>query len=72
MLDPEMVQAAKPYIQNQGISLAEYIRNLMEKDIQSKHSTQSNKKKMLLNKAGSITSSGDGKEAINHNDIYGN
>jgi hypothetical protein len=56
--------------QPEYISLSQYVRELLKKQIQEKIKTKNSKKAKLLAMAGCIKTNGNGFEAVNHNDIY--
>lgn len=72
LLDYNTLKKAKQRLKNakKKTSLASYIRDLMSKDIQIETTNKATKYQKLLSAQGFIQSTGDGKEAQNHNDIY--
>jgi hypothetical protein len=70
MLDQEIVELLRPQIETEGISLAKFVRNLMEEKANLGQKRRDKRNKKLLSVVGILDSSKLYPEGFDHNDIY--
>ena len=71
MLDKDALEKIKPLLLEKGISLAQYIRDLMDDEQKKRESLDEDITQLRLSLAGSVPAEGiDPNAAINHDDIY--
>jgi len=70
LLDPVVLSKVKLKLKNRKVSLAYYIRQLLEENLNLQTENIENKYQKLLSSQGFFSSSDNGLEALNYNDIY--
>lgn len=72
LLDSDDLNSLDKLIQKEAnfVSLSHFVRELIKSKIKSYEKLGQSKKTKLLSKKGFLKTSGTGKEALNHNDIY--
>ncbi len=70
MLDPEVLEILKPEIETEGISLAQFVRNLMAEKANLAKRKREKRNKKILSVAGILDSSQLYPQGYDHKDIY--
>jgi hypothetical protein len=69
-LDPEVLDILKPEIENEGISLAQFVRNLMAEKAEIAKKRREKRNKRILSVAGILDNSDHRPDSFDHKDIY--